>query len=184
MTYEGTRAAISLVNEEAALCEAVRLAAKALPKDRSLAVKETKAYASLKEAQDTGYKLIADEVLPAILGGEWRQTKVPSWFYTAGFSHFVAPLFDHTKTYRLVGSKGPTTWKNAILVSEPYNALSREGDPAASAVSQAARLRKELIVATWVRKDLSIRYPGWTSLVLVGSLLDQASDHGGFTVLA
>ena len=131
----------------------------------------------------------AGELLPAILGGEWtmcRHGASPIWqpHKGQGFGDyaqsFTGPLLDHTHAFRRAGVRGPLTWRNGALTSEPYDAFDRKaGAVPASAEEHARLLRAEHGLGTWLHPDLSAWFRGWTTLVIVASAL-RPEDAGGF----
>lgn len=152
-----------------------------------------------QEAERTARHVVlwayASELLPAILGGEWamcRHGASPIWQPHKGrgggdyANSFTGPLLDHTHAFRRAGMRGPLTWRNAALTSEPYDAFDREaGEVPASAAEHARLLRAEHGLGTWLHPDLSAWFRGWTSLVVIASAL-RPEDAGrvGFIPLA
>jgi hypothetical protein len=63
----------------------------------------------------------ADELLPALLPGQWRPTKHDSVWHL--LNAMYRPLFDHATSFRRLGARGPTTWENCAVVSHPYHVL-------------------------------------------------------------
>ena len=147
------------------------------------------ARADAKDAHDTAlataYAALATDLLPPLLGGAWRPTQIGSLIRPGEWSLLTRPLVDHARAFRRADARGPTTWRNAVLVSEPYGVFDRTGAPAADALAQARRIRAELGVGVWGRADLSPWYPGWTALVLIAAdLRPDAAARFGFTPLA
>lgn len=137
----------------------------------------------------------ASELLPAILGGEWtvcHHGASPIWqpHKGRGFGDyarsFPGPLIDHTHAFRRAGMRGPLTWRNAALTSEPYDAFAREaGGVPASAAEHARHLRAEHGLGSWLHPDLSAWFRDWTSLVVIASALrPEDAARFGFTALA
>lgn len=148
--------------------------------NRDLKLAARLASAAHSAASMRAYTVIGDELLPALFGGKWKKTSLPLWADIG----LDGTLIDHQKAYRLAGMKGPTTWRNSVIVSEPYNAVSREGKPTTGAIADAAYLRAKLDVGVWVSRDLSPHFPGWTSLVLLAGGMILPEDAGAFGFMA
>lgn len=136
----------------------------------------------------------AREMLPRILGGEWRETGRGLYVRRGYYREFIAgnhhDLLDHWKHYRQLGARGPSSFKNTLIIAHPYNLWPRESRAldaelhsgiCATAKECAARYG----VGIWARPDLSVHYPGWTSMVLfAGGLAGRADDAGAFGFVA
>jgi hypothetical protein len=148
-------------------------------------------YPEEEAARDRVRLAYAEEMLAPILGSKWKPSTRSTittrgrknWGYPR-WHEFGRPLFDHTDVYRQVGARGPNTWENCCAVSHPYGALDKDGKPLDGALNHAGGLAIEGL-GTWVRKDLSSWYPGWTQLVIVAKGLPaaQAAKYG-FIALA
>jgi hypothetical protein len=114
-------------------------------------------------------QVYADELLPRILGGEWRPSQanyshLPGLGYASGgVSH---NLFDHPLFFRRTGSRGRLTWRDAVMIGRPYGALQDDGAPAPDAVGAAQDLAELGGVGVWARRDLSAWCPPHSQLVI------------------
>lgn len=146
--------------------------------------------AKAPETYDAAIARYADEMLPAILGGEWKRSSCDTFSllgiraikgFTFGIR--VQALFDHQVGYRICGAKGPHTWKNCVLLGQPYHAFDRRGEITSDAKAIANQL-KRIGVAVWVRRDLSAWFPGATQLVLASPrLMGKSADQFGFVAI-
>lgn len=134
-------------------------------------------------------RAVAEDLLPAVLGGEWRQAKhAPNTIRRGRFGGLeyepIPQLFDHRTRYRMRGTSGPATWANTVLAAEPYrwpigDLLSMDF------IEDYHRLAKAFNVGVWAARHLSVWYPGKTTLVLVGrGLLRETARKFGFTRVA
>jgi hypothetical protein len=136
----------------------------------------------------------ATELLPAILGGEWRESRAQ--FAVYGHGRFNEPerwqpadhheLFDHIWHFRRRHTlPGVLTWKNCAVVSAPYDAFDNDGTLNREAVSIAHRLARRFAIGVWARPDLSAWLPGFTSLVIAATgLQPERAAEFGFTALS
>jgi hypothetical protein len=81
----------------------------------------TAAVAGRFAAHEKATAAYADELLPALLPGQWRPTKHDSVWHL--LNAMYRPLFDHATSFRRLGARGPTTWENCAVVSHPYHVL-------------------------------------------------------------
>ena len=111
-------------------------ASQALPSQRPAAPQERWAWRQVQnresEAQANVVSAYATELLPAILGGSWKQTDSTVW--TPSHSLMRTPvysdyheIFDHPVQFRRSGAKGPSTWKNWVIIGRPYNTFDADG---------------------------------------------------------
>ena len=130
----------------------------------------------------------AEELLPAVLGGCWhcaRRGSLIPYHRPTEAALFGPPLIDHAVNFRRANAKGPLTWRNGVLLTEPYDALDRNGQPQPGAAAQARRLRAEFSIAVWASRPLSRWYPGWTALLILARDLRPAdAARFGFIALA
>lgn len=156
---------------------------------RDQPIEERLAWQQKHNASDAAYRQVraayASELLPAILGGEWAETKRSLFVRQPGTrdDFFLAPhfhdLFDHPLHFRRRGAKGPLTWKNCVLIGQPYPAEPDQG------AEQALALARHFGVGVWRRDDLSAWYPGVTMLVIAAQgLTPQNAQKFGFKPLS
>ena len=134
-------------------------------------------------AQKAWTRALAEEVLPAILGGRWflSRTSLNQLF---SFARYPSQLIDHCLSFRERGPRGRATWVNTILASQPYpypqgSRLWVEGlvDP--------RRAADEHGVGVWVADQSSSWYTGRTTLVLIGrGLIPENALRFGFAAVA
>jgi hypothetical protein len=79
----------------------------------------------------------ANELLPALLPGQWRMTRNDVVWHLVGTS--ARPLFDHGASFRRWGARGPTTWESCAIISHPYHVLY-DGKPDRCALDQITAL--------------------------------------------
>ena len=150
-------------------------ASQALPSQRPAAPQERWAWRQVQnresEAQANVVSAYATELLPAILGGSWKQTDSTVW--TPSHSLMRTPvysdyheIFDHPVQFRRSGAKGPSTWKNWVIIGRPYNTFDADGSVNPRHRDLAGHLATREDVSAWARRDLSAWFPGWTSLVV------------------
>ena len=185
-------------------CNALRLAGEALhrklsetrPPDPRLRAQIARGDEAQHAARRVVLGAYAGGLLPPILGGTWsvcRPGASPVW--SVGFrrgdaieyvASFSGTLVDHDRAFRRGGSRGPLTWENSVVISEPYDAWDRSKNaPTDAAIEHARQLHTRLALSAWVRPDLSGWFKGWTALVLIAKGLpsDRAGEFG-FTALA
>lgn len=143
------------------------------------------AEAAHDDANRAALAAYATELLPAILGGSWQRAEHSLIPYgrPAEADLFRRPWVDHVVTYRRTGTAGPLTWCNGAMLSEPYDAFTRDGQPRAEAIAQAHQMRVALGVGIWASRRLSRWYPGWTALVVVARDLPADPELFGFVAL-
>jgi hypothetical protein len=136
----------------------------------------------------------ASELLPAILGGGWVKSgsalsvSAPRLRFFASQTivagDWCRTLFDHPLHFRRQGSKGKLTWRTCALIGQPYNHVLRpDGGADPEAQADAASLAEHGI-GSWMRRDLSAWYPGWTTLVLAATgLHPEDAPRFGFVAL-
>ena len=121
----------------------------------------------------------ADELLPALLGGEWKHTSSGPPLCI----RVTSALLDHAEVFCRRGARGPLTLENAAVIAAPYGQGPERRLPH-GADDDAAELAI-LGLGVWTRSDLSAWYPGWTQLVLAArGLLREDAQRWGFRVLA
>lgn len=142
------------------------------------------AQAAADAAQARCEDAYATELLPTILGGQWKRTrktlKAPSEL--AGrpeyplFGHHN--LFDHHLVFRRIGGvPGSTAWRNCAAIGLPYEHKEQ-------ATKEAAAVVQKYGVGVWTRPDLSAWYPGWTCLVVAAiGLRPEDAARCGFKAL-
>jgi hypothetical protein len=154
--------------------------------------KEWRKRAAYDAARVAERAAFAEELLPSIFPGtQWAASQ--TWIgrllnqkgrYDSPLMDLVHDLLDHGAVFRRRGSRGPTTWGNAAIIGQPYNAFGNGGEFQEAAIAEA-RLLAELGVGVWISRELSTWYPGWTSLVVAAhGLQPQEAEKHGFLVLA
>jgi hypothetical protein len=147
------------------------------------ASRQTRALAS--EAQANVVSAYASELLPAILGGSWKQTDSTVWspglMRRPVYSDYHG-IFDHPVQFRRRGAKGPSTWKNWIILGRPYGLFDDDGSVNPRHRDLAVHLSAREDVGVWARADLSAWFPGWTSLVVAARGL-RAADAPRFGLI-
>ncbi len=157
---------------------------------------ERLAWQRAREAAESAYRAVASayaaELLPALLGGEWRTSdrvlKGRAFLFRPYREHAAAgchALFDHPLHFRRCGTRGPLTWRNGALLGQPYDVFGKDGALRDMAMADAAEFARRHGVGVWARRDLSAWYPGWTALVVAA--LDLCPDDAarfGFVALA
>src|SRR5262245_22359485 len=68
-----------------------------------------------------GIDACADELLPAVLGGEWMAVEGGTWPPPRTGDNVTNELFDHETVFRRRGARGPRSWRDCAIISEPYN---------------------------------------------------------------
>ncbi len=87
--------------------------------------------------------------------------------------------------FRQRGIRGPSNWRTSAVISQPYNALDRNGELLPSFHEAATALAAQHNVGVWVRNDLSSWCPGWTNLVVIArGLHPELAQHFGFQNVA
>jgi hypothetical protein len=171
---------------------------KNMHKDRSWRERNLKARDAAhahQEALKLAYGLIAEEVLPAVAGGEWMaaprgfailcgQRAIPRSDYYLVLNHH---LFDHHRFFRRRGERGPLTFRIGIVTGEPYGFKScrdLDGNLGFSPLTTFAVLAERGLDAIG-HHHLSPWCPGGTALLIVGRNLDlDEASRLGFTICA
>ena len=138
-------------------------------------------------AQAEALQAYADELLPHLLGGQWIVTQRYGWppFYHANSHSIGSPIYDHEIVFRQRGIRGPSNWRTCAVISQPYNALDRNGELLPSFHEAATALAAQHNVGVWARNDLSSWCPGWTNLVVIArGLHPELAQHFGFQSVA
>jgi hypothetical protein len=161
------------------------------PEWRRLYWPEREAMEADREAHRVAYRLVAEELLPAVAPGEWLWTQHGfSWRWSYGcdlnsdcnmVSSLHTPFFDRPQYFRRRGAKGPFTWKIGMVCGEPYG-FAGAGGPKPLTVPGIIPMRGLDAIA---HHDLSPWAPGGTVLFLVGRALDLgAAERLGFSICA
>jgi hypothetical protein len=129
------------------------------------------------------------ELLPAILGGEWKLTKrelVVRMRSQEVWWPCCSPLFDHPLNFRL-RSRGALTWKNCAAIGHPYILYDNIERTSLDKrmLLKAEGLARRFGIGIWARPDLSAWYPGRTSLVIAAlGLAPARAAEFGFIALS
>jgi hypothetical protein len=170
-----------------ARCEATlaghQAASQALRRDstkRTAARVAQDAHAAANAAAVSAY---AAELLPAIFGGGWMRAASGSLIPYGRLEHRAMlswPLIDHGVSYRRRGERGPLTWRNGVLLAEPYSIGGDDGAHTSEARAQARLLRAELSLGVWCCPALSRWFPTRTTLLLIARDLrpSRAAEFG------
>jgi hypothetical protein len=120
----------------------------------------------------------ADELLPAVLGGEWMLTK-GAWPPIEEVQNTT--VFDHWTSFRRRGMRGPCSWRDGAIVWQPYNHVFRNDVFYPPFVARAQTLADRYGVGVWVSPELSFYYPGSSVLVLLArGLAPERAARFGF----
>ena len=88
----------------------------------------------------------------------------------------VQTVFDHPLHFRRLGTSGPGTWYNTVIIGQPYQ-------PPAPTDEMIVWLTSYCI-SVWTRPDLPAWYPGSTHLVIASKMLiNREAEDLGFTVI-
>jgi hypothetical protein len=143
------------------------------------------------ERQAIAYAAYATELLPAItphMSPPWSPGKAGHLIGDHEASTYgrkdipdlwsCPRLLDHPAIFRRQGVRGPTTWRNAVQIGEPYWI-----DAPAEAVNEA-RYLAGFGLGVWHRTDLSAWFPGRTNLVVIArGLRPEDAPTFGFTAV-
>ena len=122
----------------------------------------------------------ADELLPALLGGEWKHTSSGPPLCIP----VTSALLDHAEVFRRRGARGPTSVANAAFIGQPYGQGAGKAQLPSGAEALAAQLASQGM-GVWTRPDLSAWFPGWTRLVIAArELRREEAERWGFQALA
>jgi hypothetical protein len=134
---------------------------------------EGKAFHAARQRAIDGYR---DEMLPALLGGEWAHGSSDApWL-----GQYASELFDHLLWFHRQGH-GVRNWSSCALLGSPYRAeIVDETGEFTLEFLVAAQPLLERKVGVWTSNDLSWWFPGHTICVLAAAGLEpeRACEFG------
>ena len=123
----------------------------------------------------------AGELLPAVLGGEWKPATNSAWSGPMRGDDTTGMLFDHDKTFRRRDATGPHRWNTCAIVSQPFGPVLHDGVFHPGFVAGAQALWDRHGVGVWVSRELSAYSPGRSVLVLMAKgLVPERAARSGF----
>ena len=128
-----------------------------------------------REAIDT----IADEIIPAILGDAWKRAQRQPFFMDLARA---SSLIDHPEYLRRASAHGPHTWRNLVLISQPYAGFNND----ICVVGREANrmVERKVPLGVWGVPRLGPWNPPGTSLVLLApGLIGRNAAEFGFSDL-
>jgi hypothetical protein len=121
-------------------------------------------------AQQRVIECYRDEMLPALLGGEWSrgQPGVP-WS-----DQYALELFDHPIWFRRRDVHGPRGWQTCAVLGSPYQSgiIDENGEFTLDFIVAAQPLLRQRI-GIWANSELSWWDPGQTICVLAATGLES-----------